>query len=321
MGKRRIRCLKALGNYEIFVYDKNLERADEVVSKYKVKKIDNPYDFISSQPINAIIVSTSPESHLKYIKLGLTYKLPTFVEASVCDTDELEKLLFNNNYKNHLIAPSCTMKYFEFSKIIRELILEEVIGKILYFEYRVGQYLPNWHPWENVNDYYVSNRKTGGCREIVPFELTWINEIFGEPDIISSAKGCIGLKNLDIDDFYHFFLKYKSNTLANITVEVLSKPNAVRELRIAGDKGQIVYNQDENFVKYATKEKGWKIIKINDQRKETGYIYPEKPYIDELSDFIKAFKSKNFSLFPNNLKKDISILRLLEKIDNSSSII
>ena len=321
MGKRRIRCLKALGDYDIFVYDNNLDRANEAVSKYKVKKINNPYDFLSSELIDAIIISTSPESHFEYIKLGLNYKLPTFVEASVCDGDKLERLLSDKNYNAQLIAPSCTMKYFEFPKIIKKLLSKEIIGKIFYFEYRVGQYLPNWHPWEDVNDYYVSKRNTGGCKEIVPFELTWINEIFGEPEIISSAKGCIGLKNIDIDDFYHFSLKYKSNILANITVEVLSKPNAVRELRIAGEKGQIFYNQDENIIKYALSEEGWEIIKINDQSKEMGYIYPEQPYIDELNDFIKSFKNKNFSLFPNTLKKDIDILKLLEKIDNSSTVI
>lgn len=42
------------------------------------------------------------------------------------------------------------------------------------------------HPWENVNEFYVSNRVTGGAREIVPYELTWIVHILGVPNEIKA---------------------------------------------------------------------------------------------------------------------------------------
>ena len=47
----------------------------------------------------------------------------------------------------------------------------------------------DWHPWENVTDFYVSNQETNACREMVPFELTWIVDIFGYPEEII---GCYG---------------------------------------------------------------------------------------------------------------------------------
>ena len=317
MGKRRIRCLQSLGYKDIYVFDINQKRVKESVKKYEVKSINDPFEYAKKNFLNALIISTSPESHINYIPLAFKNNLPTFIEASVCDVKKLENIILENKNSKVFIAPSCTMKYFEGPKILKKLISEKLIGEIYYFDYRTGQYLHDWHPWEDINDYYVTNPKTGGCREIVPFELTWLNDIFGYPEIISSFKNRIGLKNVDIDDYYHFSLRYPSRIIGNITVEVLSRPFALREMRLTGEKGQIVFNQDDNLIKYATNNNEWKIIKIKDFQKEEGYINPEQPYIDELNDFIKSIKEKNNKFFPNNIKKDIDILKLLESIEKS----
>ena len=44
-----------------------------------------------------------------------------------------------------------------------------------------GSILPDWHTYEDVSEYYVSKKETGGGREIVPFELTWITLVLGFP--------------------------------------------------------------------------------------------------------------------------------------------
>ena len=35
----------------------------------------------------------------------------------------------------------------------------------------LGQYLPDWHPWESYKSFFVSNKKTNGCRELFAIEL------------------------------------------------------------------------------------------------------------------------------------------------------
>ena len=66
-------------------------------------------------------------------------------------------------------------------------------------------------------------KKTGACREIVPFELTWIMDIFGLPKVLNSFKGKLSNLQMKADDFYSFNLKFPNNIIANITVEVLSR--------------------------------------------------------------------------------------------------
>ena len=65
-------------------------------------------------------------------------------------------------------------------------------------------------------------RETGAGREIVPFELTWLNDIFpGDPEPLACVKGKLTDMNADIDDVIIVYY-ITDNILANITVEVIS---------------------------------------------------------------------------------------------------
>ena len=60
---------------------------------------------------------------------------------------------------------------------IKQVVAAVAVGRPLAFTYQVGQYLPDWHPWESYKDFYVSKRATGAYREIVPFELAWLIDV------------------------------------------------------------------------------------------------------------------------------------------------
>lgn len=49
----------------------------------------------------------------------------------------------------------------------------------LTYIYHVGQYLPDWHPWESYKDFFIGKKETNGCREIYAIQLPWILDAFG----------------------------------------------------------------------------------------------------------------------------------------------
>lgn len=322
MGKRRIRNLQALGYNEIAGFDIRSDRLKESKKKYDVEVYDNINSALEEFKPDAFIISTSPDRHMEYAYLGFENRIHCFIEASVVDSEKILNLYNISKDSGILIAPSCTMKYFPMPKKVKELIQNNVIGKVLYFNYHTGQYLPDWHPWEDVKEFYVSNPHTGGCREIVPFELTWINDVFGfEVKAINAFKGKLSNIDIKIDDLYQFVLQYKNNIIANITVEVLSRPKATRELLIVGDKGKIEYHFNDNILKYINVDMSeWGHINFNKGTVEKGYINPEEPYINEMKDFVESIKliQNNKPIFPNDLKKDYEILQMLYRIEDIS---
>jgi predicted dehydrogenase len=321
MGKRRVRNLIALGyKNDVIGFDPKSDRCKEA-KKYGINVFSN-FNNAMKKNIDIFLISTPPNLHMKYAYYAEKNNISCFIEASVIDADKILELSKKIVNKNILIAPSCTMRYYPGPMKIKELIEDNKIGKILNFNYHTGQYLPDWHPWEKIEDFYVSNPDTGAAREIVPFELTWLNDIFGKSKPLACVRNKLTDMPVDIDDIYHCLLEYPNNVIGNITVEVISRPKAVRDFRVIGSKGEIVFSVDTNSVKFInTDMEDWKVFSLDYGIIEDGYINPEEPYINEIKDFIesiKLVKENKKSIYPNTLEDDYKILQTLYKLENIS---
>ena len=316
MGKRRVRNLQALGVENIAGFDVRADRRQEAQDKYGVQVFESLDLAMKVYAPQVFIISTSPDLHMQYAFFAFEKDISCFIEASVVEVEKIGLLSKKIEDKKIVMAPSCTMRYFSGPKKIKELIRSNAIGKILNINYQTGQYLPDWHPWEKIEEFYVSKRETGGAREIVPFELTWLNDLFGVPQALACVKAKLTEINADIDDIYHCLIRYDGNVLANITVEVVSRPKATRDMRILGSEGEIIYSADSNSVKYInTSMDDWLSFDLGAGRVEDQYINPEEPYIAEMRDFISAVAAKDQTLFPNSLIDDYKILQTLEALE------
>lgn len=319
MGKRRVRNLQALGHTALAGYDPRKDRREEASSKYGIDTYESFEQALAESAPNALIISTDPSLHMDYAMPAAEMGLHCFIEASVVDSDRIALLCNQLGSSGTVIVPSCTMRYYPGPIKIRELLRQGKLGKPLNLNYLTGQYLPDWHPWEHIQDFYVSRRATGGGREIVPFELTWLNEVFGSPQPLACVKGKVTDMAADIDDIYHCLLRYPQGMLANITVEVISRPKATRELHILGSEGRLVFSSEENCVRYIrVGDADWTRIPLRSGTIEAGYINPEEPYISEMADFIKAVAAADRQVFPNTLEKDVRVLELLLQLEKLS---
>jgi predicted dehydrogenase len=320
MGQRRIRNLRAISNFSISGMDSRLDRCKRAEEKYSIVTYPTVESAMLEFKPDAFIISTPPDKHMDYAFFGFEHGVHCFVEASVTDADKIEELNEKLTEKNIIIAPSCTMKYFPGPRVVKEILDSNAIGEVKIVNYQVGQYLPDWHPWESIQEYYVSKRETGGAREIVPFELTWLNSLFGEPNPMSCTIKKLSDFGADIDDYYQFLIEYDSGVMANIQIEVLSRPRSTRELRIIGSEGQLVYSGESASVRLANlKNPNWELIPLPSGTVQSGYINPEEPYISEMRDFLNSVRELNQDLFPNNLHLDSKVLRLLYKLEEMAN--
>ena len=91
MGKRRIRCLKALGFEDhITGFDIREDRRNEARHLHKISVIDD-ISKISFTDFDSLIISVPPDKHAEYIRIAIKNKIPAFVEASV-NIEGLEEL-------------------------------------------------------------------------------------------------------------------------------------------------------------------------------------------------------------------------------------
>jgi predicted dehydrogenase len=314
MGKRRIRCLKALGYNDIYGFDFQEERLQEAVDKYQITPFRD-VDSLESLDVQGWVISTPPKKHLPYALRAIKKNISFFTEADVPDP-LIEDVVQGLKGKDIVGMPSCTMSFFDGPLKIKSLLEEGRIGKPLLYTYHSGQYLPDWHPWEPYQNFYVSQKESGACREIVPFELTWINDLLGDVAETKSMFGKVTDLDTDIDDVYQVLLRYKSGMIGHLIVDVAAR-SAVRLLRLCGSEGTIEWDHSNNKISlFESKTKNWTNFELNEGPKESGYIHSEQPYIREINAFVSAILGK--APLPNTFEKDKKILDLLLTIEKAS---
>jgi len=318
MGKRRIRCLQRLGQMDIVGFDPREDRRQEAVDKYGITSEGDMEKAIKAE-FDAWIISTPPDTHLDYGFMAIENGIPFFTEANVSDPrgSSMAALVRDTGI---LGAPSSTMRYYFGPKKIKALLSKNVIGKPLLFTYHTGQYLPDWHPWESYKDFYVSKRETGACREIVPFELSWLAEVFGKVTTLSALKDKVSDLDCDIDDVYQLLLRFENGLSGHLLVDVVSRP-AVRVFRIAGSLGTIEWDHTANQVRLWTmgaEPNAYELetFDLGAGTVEAGYIHAEEPYVEEMADFIAAVNGER--AWPYSFEDDEAVLDQLIRAENSS---
>lgn len=322
MGKRRVRCLKALGVNDIIGVDLRSDRCEEAAQRYGIQTESKMSKVWQEFLPDVAIISVPPKAHVSVMNACIDHGVPFFVEASVVD-DGLSDVIERVKQKNLVAAPSATLYFHPAIAEISRLVRSDILGKISNVMLHSGQYLPDWHTYEPVSEYYVSDPATGGAREIVPFEMTWFTGLFGFPQRVAcqyrKTIEIVGAE--DIDDTYNCLLDY-GTYLATVTVDVVSR-QATRRLIINGEMGQLIWSWDDASIKvFNGVSAQWSEFSYQMEAAEPGYNknIGENMYIDEIRAFLDAVAGK--AAFPNTLEQDHCVLKMLyalERSDDTSS--
>ena len=308
MGKRRIRNLLKLGF-------KNIIGFDTTLSRFSITTTSSITSALKHKP-NVMIVATPPDHHLKYVKIAIKNNIDFFTELNLI-SNHVEKIIQLTKNKSIICSPSFTMHFHPLVKELKKLIQKNVVGKILIIQHHSGQYLPNWHPWEDYRKFFVAKKITGGARELMPIELIWLTYIFNEIHSVSANVQKISKLDVDIDDVYQVLMKFKNNVSCTLTVDVLSIPS-FRETKIIGEKGTILCDFNNGILKIL-KGKTMKVIPLKLGSVAKGYrgsTPPETLYEDEIKVFLHSVKNREKYFFSFN--EELKILKILDAIEKSS---
>ena len=287
MGKRRIRNLIALGYKEIFGFDSRKDRCVEAKRKYKIKILSDMKD-IPSQKFNAILISTSPDTHLEYAEIAIKNKIPFFTEVNT-NPKQIKKII-DLSTKNHVLGiSSMTMRFHPTVKKIHKIISNNTLGKIYFLNYHSGENLEDWHPWEKVEEYYVKSKDTGGGRDQAVFELEWIFWLFGKSTKISARTEKLSKTKAKIFDIYNMTLQLGKVPIANVIVDVIQRPPN-RILRVVGEKGLLLWDWINGTLRiYTIKDKKWQEFSAGEGYK--GFNV-EEMYQEEIKNVIDSIKKE-----------------------------
>lgn len=314
MGKRRIRLIqKYRDTLQIVGVDINAERRKVCENEYGVETFNSLTEAVDRIHIDCAFVCTSPLSHSEIITQCLNYGLHVFTELNLVDDGYDENIILSRQ-KELILFMSSTFLYREEIKKIRTL--SQQVDSALNYTYHIGQYLPDWHPWENYKDFFVGNKRSNGCREIFAIELPWLVDVFGDIINIDVIKSKMSSLNIDYNDNYLLILQHRNGHKGTLAVDVVSR-KAVRNLEVYGEQiylhwdgsptGLYVYDFE------AKKDVNIQLYKEIDQLSNYSSFVVENAYLNEISSFFEAVTEGKIPAY--SFEKDKDILKIIDKIE------
>lgn len=309
MGKRRIRLIREMyPEYNIIGIDGREDRRQEANNQFEI----NCFDSLNSagDVIDCVFVCTSPLSHNAIINDALNKGCNVFTELNLVSEgyEENTKLA---KQKGLTLFLSSTFFYREEIKYIRS----KVSGGKWNYIYHIGQYLPDWHPWESYKDFFLGDKRTNGCREIMAIELPWLIGTFGEVEDVNVISDKITDLNIDYSDNFMIQIKHKDGNKGTLIVDVVS-PVAVRKLEVYKENHYLAWEgTPESLIKYDKDLKQAKTVDLTEKTEHIdGYraFVVENAYKNEIKEFFDVVLNNKIPLY--DFDKDLVVLKLIDNI-------
>ena len=310
MGKRRIRLIKEMypDSYIVGV-DGRKDRRKYAADQFGICTFSSADEI--SVNIDCAFVCTSPLSHASIINSCLKRKWHVFTELNLVPEQYSENIRLAKE-KGCVLFLSSTFLYREEIQYIKSKITSD---KKWNYIYHIGQYLPNWHPWENYKDFFIGDKRTNGCREIMAIELPWLSAAFGKVIGTQVLSDKMTDLNIGFDDNYLIILSHENGNKGLLMVDVVS-PAAVRKLEVYSEGKYISWNgTPDSICEFDALSKKTVSVSLNEQAEHMeGYsaFVVENAYKNEIRAFFKAISDGEEPIY--GFEQDQEILHLIETI-------
>ena len=310
MGKRRIRLIREMyPEYVIVGVDGREDRREEAAELFNIDCVSDAT--VIEDSIECAFVCTSPLSHSGIISDCLNRGWNVFTELNLVSDGYAENIRIAKE-KNCTLFLSSTFLYREETKYVRSRISSE---KKWNYIYHIGQYLPDWHPWENYKDFFIGDKRTNGCREIMAIELPWLSGAFGEIEKTHVVSDKLTNLNIDFDDNYMIQIDHKNGNKGALIVDVVS-PIAVRKFEAYAENKYISWNgTPDSIYEFDSATRKLIHIQLNEvaEHKE-GYsaFVVENAYKNEIREFFDVVQNNKKPMY--DFEQDKRILGIIDTL-------
>jgi predicted dehydrogenase len=156
---------------------------------------------------------------------------------------------------------------------LKALVDQHAIGKILSARADYGEYLPDWHPWEDYRDSYSGRLDLGGGPVLtLSHALHAVCWLLGAPRRVTAVAARASALEIDTEDVADILLQFQPGQTATVHVDYLSRPPR-RGIELVGEDGLLRWDFDQNrLAQYLPGARQWR-IEEGDPRFERNDMY------------------------------------------------
>jgi predicted dehydrogenase len=256
IGQRHTRNLRALLGDSVEIIAYRVRRLTHVVTPamgadqdrnvedvYNIHSFDSLEEALAQRPDAAFVCNPS-SLHVAVTRACLEAGVDVFVEKPLADslegTGELAALA---QEKKRVAMVGYQLRFHPCVKKLQEVVASGELGSLLGVRSTLGEYLPNWHPYEDYRTMYAAREDLGGGVVLTQIhELDFLYSMFGLPSRVYAVGGHWSDLEIDVEDtassLMEIALDGRILPIQLHTDYLQSPPN--RQTEVIGDRGRVV---------------------------------------------------------------------------------
>lgn len=247
IGRRHLRNLRELGQHDLILLRSNRSTLpdDEVRDVPVVSSID---DALAQRP-DGIVIANPTALHvdiaLPALKAGTAVLMEKPIDNTVDDALRLKdagaaldsRFLMGFQYRFH---PGLLK--------LRELLSDGAIGRVVSYRVDWGEYLPDWHPWEDYRNSYAARADLGGgVLRTLSHPLDYCAWLFGDVASVWGFNGKVSDLELAVDDLAEIGLRHESGIIGSIHLDYYRRV-CRNDCEVVGTQGILRWRNDDGRV-------------------------------------------------------------------------
>jgi predicted dehydrogenase len=283
IGQRHMKNLLALNAGEILGCDLRADRRAEVTARLGIKTLGSLEDAWAEEPY-AVVIAAPTALHMSLAIEAAERGVHLFIEKPLASSWDGVERLMELARRNKLVAlVGCNMRFHPGLIMVKRLLAERAIGRVIAARVEVGQYLPDWHPWEDYRQTYSARADLGGGVILDAIhEIDYSRWLLGEVVGVFCLAAKISRLEIDTEDTAALLLRFENEAVGEIHLDYIQRAYS-RSCHIIGEEGTIHWDYVAGEVRcYSAHTKDWQVF-----RNPAGWD-ANNMYLDEMQHFINC---------------------------------
>lgn len=249
IGRRHLRNLRALGETDLLLY--------------RTGRATLPDDELAGLPVEtdlrraldlrpaAVIVANPTALHLDVAIPAAEAGCHILLEKPVSDSlQRLDELAAAARRSGSRILVGFQFRFHPTLQKAAELIQGGALGQLLAVHAHWGEYLPNWHPWEDYRRSYAARADLGGgVARTLTHPLDYLRWLAGEVDAVWAFTGHISPLEVEVEDAAEIGLRFANGALGGVHLNYFQRPPSHR-LEIVGAAGALRWDNADGILRF-----------------------------------------------------------------------
>lgn len=301
IGQRHLRNLSKLGDFKYHAYRRRGKPLPNEFDNIQIQThadIDNAL----SHHIDLCIISAPPVVQHEVLPIVVNAGCHFFIEKPIAHTlNGMEDILKNVQTKKLKSLVGFNLRFHPIHKKIQAILNDGILGNISHIQASVGQYLPDWHPYEDYRQGYSAREELGGGVTLdLIHEIDFVYSFFGKPIEIKGMTGKKSHIEINTEDTCDILLRFESGIIGNVHLDYVQRC-PFRNGHIIGDEASLIYDIGASKVEVLFKDGSTEITSFNNFNRNDMYVNEMKALLDSIETGVD---------YPSNLASGLEVLKI-----------